>query len=152
MAYTGVLEPRRAFEALRPALRRLQAMAKAHPHGRRTPASESLEHAVLTLRMAANLITHDAELYGVSPPDLPAINIADLDAAAEFTALRPALDSLREMARTYRPSSPQALSLDHAALAIRMAADLLTGRPDFFRVTVGDGTTSHVSPPAVRHT
>ena len=46
------------------------------------------------------------------------------------------------MADAYHPATPEARSLNHAAMALRMAADVLTGEADFFRVRSSDGSAS----------
>ena len=134
--YHGVVEPERSFEALRPAVERLQALERGH--SRMTPAGAALNHVIVAIRMSANLLTRKLEFYGATgPTDLEghARTVAELD------ALRSAVDSLRGMAGAYHPATPEARSLDHAVLALRMAADVLTSRPDFFRITSSDGNS-----------
>ncbi len=138
--YPGILEPERRFETLRPAVERLVALERGH--SRLTPAGAALDHAICAIRMTANLLTRSIEFYGAPGP-------ADLEehtrTVAELNALRSALDILRGMADAYHPATPEARSLNHAVLALRMAADTLTGRPDFFRITSSDGSS-----PAIR--
>ena len=92
--YPGVINPDRRFDELRPAVERLLVLER--DHSRLTPAGAALDHAICAVRMAANLLTHQAEFYGASGP-------TDLEnhvrTVAELGALRSALDSLRASCR-----------------------------------------------------
>ena len=108
---------------MRPAIVRLQALER--DHAATTPYGGAPEHAVAAIRLAANLLTRQAEVFGATGP-------ADLAryarTVAEFDALRSTLADLQKMADAYHPATPEARSLNHAAMALRMAADVLTGR------------------------
>ncbi len=135
--YPGVADPDRRFEDMRSAIVRLQALERDHAAS--APYGAALDHAVIAVRMAANLLTRKIEFFGATGP-------ADLArharSVAEFDALRPVLADLQHMANSYHPATPEARSLNHAAMALRMAADVLTGQPDFFRVRSSDGSSS----------
>ncbi len=134
--YSGVADPEGRFETLRPAVDRLLVLYR--DHSRLTPAGAALDHAIIAIRMAANLLTHSAEFCGATAPR---VDEEHMRTVAELDSLRSALDVFRDMAASYRPSSPEAQSLEHAVLALPMAADVLTGRSDFFRITSGDGSS-----------
>ena len=134
--YPGVADPERRFEGMRSAIGRLQALERDHAAS--TPYGAALDHAVMAIRLAANLLTRQAEFFGATgPADLArhARTVAELD------ALRPTLTDLQQMADAYHPGTPEARSLNHAAMALRMAADVLTGQPDFFRMRSSDGSS-----------
>ena len=134
--YSGVGDPDLRFGAMGDALARLRALELAQP--KPSPAGAALDHAVVSIRMAANLLTRQAEFFDLHyRPDQGGY----AQTVATFDDLRPTLEALRAMADAYHPATAESRALNHAAGALRMAADLLTGKPDFYRVTVGDSTT-----------
>ncbi len=134
--YPGVTDPDRRFEDMRSAITRLQALERDHAAS--TPYGAALNHAVIAIRQAANLLTRKIEFFG-------ATGCADharyARTVAEFDALRPTLADLQQMADAHHPATPEARSLNHAAMALRMAADVLTRQADFFRTRSSDGTS-----------
>ena len=135
--YPGVADAELRFENVRPAIVRLQgsgARPRRHHTLRRCPGARCRRHPPGGQPAHAT-----AEFFGATRP-------ADLArharTVAEFDALRSTLADLRKMADAYHPATPEARSLNHAAMALRMAADVLTGRPDFFRVRSSDGSSS----------
>jgi hypothetical protein len=134
--YGGVADPELRFNAMRSPIARLRARELAQP--RPSPAGAALDHAIVSVRMAANLLTRRSEFFDLYyRPD----DDAYVQVLATFEALRPTLQELRRMGDAYHPATPESRALNHAAEALRMAADTLTGRSDFYRLIAGDGTS-----------
>jgi hypothetical protein len=136
-SYAGVADPEQRFETMRPALERLRALELAQP--RPSPAGEALGHAIVSIRLAANAVTRHLEFFGLHyrPEDDPRAQVV-----TTFDQLRPTLDGLRQMAAAYHPATPESRALCHAADALRLAADTLTGRHDFYRLISSDRTST----------
>ena len=134
--YIGVKEPERRFEGMRSAIGRLRALELAQ--ARPSPAGAVLDHAVVSIRMAANLLTHQAEFFELQYRHDEG---AYARTVAELEAMRPVLQELRAMAAAYHPATPEYRSLNHAADALRMAADVLSGKSDFYRIVSSDGSS-----------
>ena len=105
-SYGGVADPADRFESMRAAVDRLKLLERDHAAS--TPAGATLDHAVIAIRSAANLLTRQGEFFDASP-------CANHDRYArmvgELTALRSTLDELRKMALAYHPATPEARSL-----------------------------------------
>ena len=131
--YAGATDPTRRFEGMRAPMARLRALELAQ--SRPSPAGVALDHAIVSIRMAANLLTQEAEFFDLSyQPD----EAAYAKTVAEFDAMRPMVHELTGMVSACHPGTPEYRTLSHALAAMRMAADVLTGRPDFFRLVSSD--------------
>ena len=124
--YAGVADADRRFDAMRAGDRlRALELAQVAP----SPAAHALDHAVVAVRMAANLLTGQLEFFELQRRG---DQEAHARTVAELEALRPLAVELRQMADAYHPATPESRTLSHAAEALRLAADVLTGRIDFY--------------------
>ena len=129
-AYPGILDADQRFEAMRAGMDRLRTLelAQAVP----SAAAQALDHAVIAVRMAANLLTSRLEFFELQRRGA---QNGYARAVAELEIMRPLVVELNRMADAYHPASPESRTLNHAAQAMRMAADVLSGRPDFYGMT-----------------